>query len=50
MYFKWGTGPGGGGVLNLEKGTDCGLTAVEQWLSQPAMAKKGGLSLYHTVG
>ena len=41
---------GGGGVLSLEKGTDCGLTAGEPWLSQPATAKKGGLSSYHIVG
>ena len=48
--------PGGGrpgmgvGVLNLEMGTDCSLTARERWLSRPAMAKKRGLSLYHIVG
>ena len=44
--------PRGGGVLGLEKGTDCGPTAVEQWLSRPKMAVlllhciKGGLSEY----
>ena len=32
--------PGGGGVLGLEKGTDCGPTAGERWLSRPAMSKK----------
>ena len=42
--------PRGGGVLCLEKGTDCGPTAGEWWLSRPVMAKKGGLSLYHIVG
>ena len=43
-------GGGGGGVLSLEKGTNCGPTAGERWLSQPATAKKGGLSFYHIVG
>ena len=33
---------GGGGVLGLEKGTDCGPIAAERWLSQPKMAKKMG--------
>ena len=33
-----------GGLLSLEKGTDCGPTAGERWLSRPAAAKKGGLS------
>ena len=50
---EWMTFPpagGGGGVLGLEKGTDCGPTAGEQWLSRPATAKKGGLSFYHMVG
>ena len=42
--------PGGGGVLSLEKGTNCGPTAGEQWLSRPVTAKKGGLSSYHIVG
>ena len=28
----------GGGVLRLEKGTDCGLTAVELWLSRAYIA------------
>ena len=40
----------GGGALGLEKGTDCGPTAGERWLSRPATAKKGGLSFYHIVG
>ena len=31
-----------GGVLGLEKVTDCGLTAAELWLSRPKMAKKKG--------
>ena len=42
--------PRGGGVLSLEKGTDFSPTAGEWWLSRPAMAKKGGLSLYFIVG
>ena len=35
----------------MEKGTDCGPTAAEWWLSQPKMAKKkrGGLSSYYIV-
>ena len=41
---------GGGGVLSLEKGTDCGPTAGERWLSRLTTAKKGGLSSYHIVG
>ena len=28
------------GVLGLEKGTDCGPTAAERWLSRYKMAKK----------
>ena len=42
--------PEGGGVLSLKKGTDCGPIAGELWLSRPATAKKGALSLYHIVG
>ena len=38
--------PEGGGVLGLEKGTNCGPTAAERWLSRREMAKKGGLLLY----
>ena len=38
-------GPGGGGVLGLEKGTDCGPTAAELWLSRPKMANKRGAVL-----
>ena len=39
------------GVLGLEKGTNCGPAAAEQWLSRPKMAKKGGggLSSYYIV-
>ena len=33
---------GGGGVLSLEKGTDCGPTAGERWLSRLTTAKRGG--------
>ena len=36
---------GGGGVLSLEKGIDCGPTAMEWWLSRPVMAKKRGAVL-----
>ena len=39
-----------GGVLSLEKGTNCGPTAGERWLLRPATAKKGGLSSYNIVG
>ena len=35
---------GGGGVLSLEKGIDCGPTATELWLSQAKVVKKEGLS------
>ena len=35
-------GGGGGGVLGLEKGTDCGPSAAELWLLQANNAKKGG--------
>ena len=31
---------GGGGVLGLEKGTDCGPSAAELWLSRVNNAKK----------
>ena len=31
---------GGGGVLCLEKGSDCGLTAAELWLSRSNISKK----------
>ena len=37
--------PGGGGVLSLEKGTNCGPTTAERWLSRREMAKKGGAVL-----
>ena len=36
--------PQGGGVLGLEKGTNCSLTTVKRWLSKPKMVKKGGCS------
>ena len=39
----------GGGVLGLEKGTNCGPTAAERWLLQREMAKKRGLSSYYIV-
>ena len=35
---------GGGGGTQSRKGTDCGLTAKELWLSRAAMADKGELS------
>ena len=37
----------GWGVLSLEKGTDCGLSAAELWLSRANNAKKGGLSSHY---
>ena len=40
-------GRGGGGLLGLEKGTDCGPTATELWLSQANIAKKDGLSSHY---
>ena len=38
---------GGGGLLGLEKGTDCGPSAAELWLSRANNAKKGGLSSHY---
>ena len=38
------TSRGGGGVLGLEKGTDCGPSAAELWLLRANNAKKGELS------
>ena len=40
------------GILSPEKGTDCGLTAEEWWLSRPKIAKKKGavLLLYCMIG
>ena len=35
----------GGGVLSLEKGTNCSPTAAERWLSRREMAKKRGCPL-----
>ena len=45
----WGEAPGGrgGGVLSQEKGTNCGQTATELWLSQANIAKKEGLSSHY---
>ena len=48
VYFNYNM-PGGGGVLGFEKGTNCGPTAAEWWLSRHEMAKKGGLSSYYIV-
>ena len=31
---------GGGGALSLEKGTDCGLTDAEMWLSRANIANR----------
>ena len=46
--FEWVPYPGGGGgVLGLEKGTDCGPSAAELWLSRANNAKKGGLSSHY---
>ena len=36
-FLPWGRG---GGVLSLEKGTNCGLTSWELWLSWADMAKR----------
>ena len=43
---------GGGGGLGLEKGTDCGPTYVERWLSRYKMAKKSSsvLLLWCMIG
>ena len=38
-----------GGVLGLEKGTDCGPSAAELWLSRANNAKKGGLSNHYRL-
>ena len=37
----------GEGVLSLEKGTNCGPTAAELWLSRTKIAKKEGLSRHY---
>ena len=37
----------GGGVLSLEKGTDCGPTAGELWLSRAKIAGKEGPSSHY---
>ena len=34
-------------IVSLEKGTDCGLTAVELWLLRAKIAKKEGLSSHY---
>ena len=39
--------PGGGGVLSLEKGTSCGPSAPELWLSGGKITKKEGLSSHY---
>ena len=44
-FYAQNRGGGGGGVLSVEKGTDCGPTAGERWLSRPTMSKKGGAVL-----
>ena len=36
-----------GRVLGLEKGTDCGPTAAERWLSRHKMGKRGAVLLLH---
>ena len=40
-------GARGGGVLSLEKGTDCGPTAAELWLLRANIPKKEGLSSHY---
>ena len=42
-------GGGGGGQLGLEKGTNCGPTSLELWLSRAYMAKKGRLSSHYIL-
>ena len=39
--------PRGGGVLSLEKGTDCRPTAAELWLLRVNIAKKEGRSSHY---
>ena len=39
--------PWGGGVLSLEKGTDCGPTATELCLLLAKVAKREGLSSHY---
>ena len=42
---------GGGGYSSLKKGTKCGQTAVERWLSRSASWKRGAvLLLYYSIG
>ena len=41
----WGVGVLTWGVLGLEKGTNCSLTAAGRWLSRRKMAKKRGAVL-----
>ena len=38
-----------GGLLSLEKATNCGPTSLELWQSQADMAKKGGLSSHYIL-
>ena len=46
-YESGNGGPGGGGVLSLDKGTDCGPTAAELWLLRANIPKKEGLSSHY---
>ena len=39
----WGQCPGG--LLGLEKGTNCGPTSLELWLSRADVAKKGAVKV-----
>ena len=48
--LRGAAGPGGGGCTQPGKGRAQGPTTGERWLSRPAAAKKGGLSLYYIVG
>ena len=50
-WFIFPQGGGGGGVLSLEKGTNCGPTAGELWLLRHAKAKRRNvLVLYCKIG
>ena len=39
----------GGGGLSLEKGTDCGPTAAELWLSRQKLLKRGSCPVIMNV-